>query len=203
MARRKVNDSENLTDTNMAKVIALLRAEKPITKKAACEMLCISYNTTRLDKLISEYEEKKAYHKKMYDSKKGKAPEIGEIVYIIQEYLNGENISNISKSLFRTPESIEKVLKANAVPIQKAENDYHKPVIIPDEGVKENFTIGEICYAARYKSLATIEKVVQQTKDGPVYRVWLTGEAQKQYALQPWWELMSLSHLSDKYGVKF
>ena len=39
----------------MPDVIAKLEAEKPITKKAACELLGIAYNTTRLDNLIQEY----------------------------------------------------------------------------------------------------------------------------------------------------
>ena len=41
----------------MPEVIAKLEAEKPITKKLACEMLGIAYNTTRLENLIQEYKD--------------------------------------------------------------------------------------------------------------------------------------------------
>ena len=47
----KKKSYENLTDSNIKNVISLLEAEKPITKKEACDILNISYNTTRLNKL--------------------------------------------------------------------------------------------------------------------------------------------------------
>ena len=37
------------------------KKEKPITKKEACEVLSISYNTTRLNKIIAEFEERQEY----------------------------------------------------------------------------------------------------------------------------------------------
>ena len=45
MARVKVKDSEKLTPSNIRQVINLLESNKPITKKQACSMLRISYNT--------------------------------------------------------------------------------------------------------------------------------------------------------------
>jgi hypothetical protein len=46
MAVRKKRE-EKLSEANINKVIELLAAEKPITKKEACEILHIAYNTTR------------------------------------------------------------------------------------------------------------------------------------------------------------
>ena len=54
MAKIKKKEGENLTETNIEKVIGLLEQEKPITKKQACEILNISYNTTRLTKIIEK-----------------------------------------------------------------------------------------------------------------------------------------------------
>jgi len=48
---------EKLDDTNIKRVIAALTNENPITKKEACEMLNISYNTTRLSKIIEGFKE--------------------------------------------------------------------------------------------------------------------------------------------------
>ena len=62
MATRKTknSDDEKLDAQNLEKVIALLEPTegKPISKKDACAMLCIAYNTTRLGTLIEKYKEK-------------------------------------------------------------------------------------------------------------------------------------------------
>lgn len=50
--RVKVKEGEKLTPSNIEKVIGLLEIEKPISKKDACELLNISYNTTRLARII-------------------------------------------------------------------------------------------------------------------------------------------------------
>ena len=54
---------EKLDDTNIKRVIAALEGETPITKKEACEMLNISYNTTRLSKIIANFREEQEYRK--------------------------------------------------------------------------------------------------------------------------------------------
>ena len=48
---------ENLTDESISKVISLLRQDSPITKKEACEILNIRYNTTRLQNIIDDFEQ--------------------------------------------------------------------------------------------------------------------------------------------------
>ena len=50
---------ENLSDANIRRVISAL--EEGSTKKSACEMLNISYNTTRLNRIIEEFEEQENY----------------------------------------------------------------------------------------------------------------------------------------------
>ena len=46
---------EKLDDKNINRVMLALESENPITKKEACGMLNISYNTTRLTKIINNY----------------------------------------------------------------------------------------------------------------------------------------------------
>ena len=55
----KKRSHEKLTDSNIQHVIWLLNAKSPITKKEACSILNISYNTTRLKTIIEEFVEKK------------------------------------------------------------------------------------------------------------------------------------------------
>jgi hypothetical protein len=196
----KASTSERLTDTNIEKVIGLLEAEKPITKKAACEILGITYNTTRLGDLIQKYKDKITYRKEMYAKKRGKPAALDEITDIVRSYLQGDTLSNLADSNFRTTDFIKKVLTTSGVSIRDSDSNYWKPAMILDEAVKKEFKLGERCFAVRYQSLATIEGILTHN-DGPVYRVWLEAEDQQQFAYQPWWELASLDKLTQQ-GIK-
>jgi hypothetical protein len=59
---------EKLDDNNIQRVIDALNSKEPITKKVACEMLNISYNTTRLSKIIASYHEEKAYRQRRMET---------------------------------------------------------------------------------------------------------------------------------------
>ena len=58
---------EKLDNKNIQRVIDALNGESSITKKEACEMLHINYNTPRLSKIIKNYREEIAYRQKRMD----------------------------------------------------------------------------------------------------------------------------------------
>ena len=66
MPRRgiKKQEHERLDDATLSRVVSLLEQDKPITKKVACEMLNISYNTTRLNRIIQEYKDRLEFTKR-------------------------------------------------------------------------------------------------------------------------------------------
>ena len=112
MARVKKKEYEKLSDANIKHVISLLEPEegKPITKKDACEILNISYNTTRLGKIIQEFKDKQEYIAKRKAENRGKPASKHEIAQVISDYLDGENPSNIAKSLFRSPGFVKGII---------------------------------------------------------------------------------------------
>ena len=195
MARRNAED-EKLDDANIQKVIALLEAEKPITKKDACAMLNISYNTTRLDKLIEGYKTKKALDAKRRAEKRGKPATLEEAQYIITEYLEGKPIDAISKGTYRGTTFVKNILEKYGVPERLSSPDYFHPSLIPEQAMRESFLVGEHVYSARYDSMAVIKAEIPH-KEGKVYRIWLEDERWQQYAYQPIWELASLQHIRD------
>ena len=67
----KKRSHEKLTDANIQHVMGLLDAESPITKKEACSILNISYNTTRLKTIIEEFVEQKEYRDKRKAANRG------------------------------------------------------------------------------------------------------------------------------------
>lgn len=191
---RRSAEDENLTDSAIEQVIKGLTAEKPITKKDACAILRIAYNTTRLDKIISQYQEKKAADAARRASKRGKPASTEEINFIISEYMEGQPLDAISKGIYRGVGFCKAVLEKYNVPTKPTSRDYFRPELIPDGAVREKFTIGERVYSARYDSLATI-KSEHTHPDGIVYKIWLEDEREQQWAYQPVWELASLDHL--------
>lgn len=193
---------ENLSEPNMEKVIKLLEAEKPITKKLACELLCIAYNTTRLGTLIERHKKMVEHREARKAEKRGTAATKEEIEYAISEYMNGSPVSKIAESLYRGPAFVTGLFARYDVPSKPKAQDYFKPELIPEAAVRTEFTIGEKVYSARYDSLARIEDLYQVSKDGEnVYRILLLDEKWKQSAYQPASELASLEHLT-KLGIK-
>lgn len=193
---RKTAEDERLDDVHMLKVIAGLEAEKPITKKDACAILNISYNTARLDKLIENFKTKRAFEAKKRAEKRGKPATIDEVSLIVAEYLEGKPIDGIAKMIYRGATFVKAVIEKYGVPERGTSPDYFKPKLIPDMAVRTEFKIGEKVYSARYDSMATIRAEVPHA-DGKVYRIWLDDERWSQSAYQPAWELASLQHLRD------
>ncbi len=202
--KRKVNDEEKLDDSTIERVISLLEPKegKPITKKDACQILNIAYNTTRLGQIIDKYKEAKVREAQRRAEKRGTAATPDEINYIISEYMEGNPIDAISKSTYRSANFVKHILEKYDVPLRSKSYSYFSPELIPEGAVRDRFGVGEKVYSARYDSLAIVEKESQDKKNGWVYRIWLLGEKWKQYAYQPAWELASLEHLV-KLGVKF
>lgn len=195
-------DTENLSRDNLKKVASLLAAEKPITKKAACEMLNIAYNTTRLEKILTDFKEKEEFRSQQRKKKRGTELTADEYSLIARAYLeDGSPIDNIAERLYRPTAVINEALDNMSLPRRSRSYSYKTPHLIPDESTSEQFDIGEMVWSAKYESLAEICELVQIHELGYVYRVWLKDEKWQQYAYQPAYELASLKHL-QQYGVQ-
>ena len=197
--RKSASENDLMTEANISKVIRLLEpAEegvKPITKKDACQILGMAYNTTRLATIIEDFRTKQARNAERRAALRGKPATKDDLVYIIGEYLNGETIDAISKSIYRSPTFIKKVLEDNSVPVRVPGSTYFDPQLIPEGAVRTRFTVGEIVYSARYDSIARIDTETSTEKYGYIYRVWLLSDRWLQAANQEAYELASLEHL--------
>lgn len=207
MATRKKSASEEelMTDANISKVIRLLEpqeeGQKPITKKDACAMLGMAYNTTRLGTIIEQFKDRQAKSARRRAELRGKPATREDMVFIISEYLAGETVDSISKMTYRSPAFIKKLLEDNAVPIRVAGHSYFDPQLVPEGAVRERFKVGEVVYSARYDSTARIEAEQAHPKYGFIYRVWLLSDKWLQAAWQEAYELASLEHLRE-LGVR-
>jgi len=199
MARRgvKVKAGEDLSDSNVKKVIALLEAEKPVTKKDACKMLNISYNTSRLNNIIESYKDTVATIKRLKAKKRGKPANAVELEGIILDYLKGESFVELAKMNYRSVLFIKGIIEKYNIPQRAKSSSYFTPEMLPDDSLKEGYEAGEICWSSRYNTLATVSKELEASKEhGRVYRIWTYG-SNAQYASQPWYELGSLTNLEE------
>lgn len=197
--KRSELEEELMTDANISRVIRLLEPQeegvKPITKKDACQILGMAYNTTRLGTIIENFKSNQARSAKRRAELRGKPATPEDTVYIISEYLNGETVDAISKMTYRSPTFIKKLLEDNSVPIRVPGHSYFKPELVPEGAVRERFKVGEVVYSARYDSTARIESEQTHPKYGFIYRVWLLSDKWLQSAWQEAYELASLEHL--------
>ena len=203
--KRPALEEELMTDANIARVIRLLEpteeGKKPITKKDACAILGMSYNTTRLGTIIEDYKQKQVRTAQRKSQLRGKPATQEEKVYIISEYLNGETVDAISKMTYRSSKFIKDVLEGNSVPIRVPGSSYFDPQLIPDGAVRDRFRVGEVVYSSRYDSIARIDAEQKSDKYGFIYRIWLLSDKWLQSAYQEASELASLEHLRE-LGVK-
>ena len=235
MAKRvKKKSYENLSAKNIETVIALLNpsteTEKPITKKDACNILNIAYNTNRLDAIIEGHIEQKAYVKKRKKSLRGRPASNEEIADACERYLTGDNISDISKSLFRSPTFVRNLLETVGVPQRPSGADERlSPHYYPDECMSEDFNEGEIAWSATFHAPVEIKSRLSpeyiegkkgmkqfdyEAKYGcPAYAVYIKQKIESEdtffasvnsggfNAYAPAYELCKLEHLRQ-YGVK-
>lgn len=216
MARVKRKDGEKLDEFTINSVIGLLESDNPITKKEACQILNISYNTTRLNKIIASHKEQVEREAKLRAKNRGKRAQPHEISRVIEEYLSGDSITEIARGMYRSIAFVKNIIRDCNVPERSASTNYFYPELLPEGSQKENFKSGEIVWSARYNTTAVVmghkssdPKFRKWDNDGliqvhpihgNVYRILLRGKNAR-YAAQPWYELASLSHL-EKLGVK-
>lgn len=185
---------------------AILALENGATKKAACEILGISYSTTRLASLIENYTKSKEIETRLRKAKRGTPVSDQEMVTIVEMYFDDESLDSISKRMHRPLPLIKvKLEQCGAMLKSRSAVDPANPPMIPEECIEENFELKEKVWVAGYNCLGEIDKRLENN-DGAVYRVYLLDKHNHRYVYYPWFELGSLRHLAaiglniDKLG---
>lgn len=168
----KVKEGEKLTPENIEKVIDLLEREKPISKKEACEILSISYNTTRLSKIIEQFKEEKILNEKRRAANRGKPAAAHEIQACIEGYLDGDSINDIADRLYRPTTFVKKVIEDVGVPGRVAGHSVLKPNFVPENCISESFRIGEIVWSAKHQAMSIVRKL-QKEDPYMVYQIYV------------------------------
>lgn len=140
----------------MISLLAPDTSGKAITKKEACEMLNISYNTARLQRIIDDYNDKKEFIKIRKSQNRGRAASSQEISEAVTQFLSGSSVAEIARSLFRSPSFVRGIINRVGVPEKNDDGiDY-----LPDECRSEDFEEGEIVWSARHHCPAIVKKEI-------------------------------------------
>lgn len=213
--RIKAKEHENITEASVKKVIELLDAEKPISKKEACEILNISYNTTRLAKIIESFKEEAAELQRRRAANRGKAATPYEIQAVIEGYLDGDSVADIAKRIYRSTTFVKDVIDTVGVPQKEVGANYWQTGLIPEQCAREEFEPGQIVWHARRHCMAIVleEKTNVKHNGFKYYQVYVIEPIEEISPYFPQYQgyggfydgayaydLGSLDHLK-KYGV--
>lgn len=210
MRKIKAKEHENLSDNSIRKVITLLESSPPITKKEACEILNISYNTSRLNKIIESFRDEQNLVKRMKAKKRGQPASKEEVKFVVEAYMEGASISDIAKSNYRSSAFVKSIIEKVGVPTRMTGDDKYEVEYLPDDCVAEEFSTGEIVWSAKYHSASKILKRLPDEKyipkyGCPCYDIYVFEETEgfKKggfYASAAAYDLGKLEHLKE-YGV--
>ena len=214
----KSKKHEKLDEANIQRVIGHLESDTPITKKEACEMLNISYNTTRLSKIIEEHIETMNFRARRKELNKGKRATDMEIRQTVQRYLSGEPVSDIAKSLYRSATFVKGIVERIGIPTKRPKTEQgmkEKMGFLPEECVSDDFEIGEKVWCSRYDLPARImnDGIYSEKSECKTYHVYVIELTNFEspyfgfikeggfHAHYPSYDLGSLKHL-EKYGAE-
>jgi len=221
MAKIKAKEHENLSESNIKKVIELLEAEKPISKKDACEILNISYNTARLAKIIENYKSELEEQSKRRAANRGKPASPFEIQSVIESFLDGVAIADIAKRIYRPTTFVKDVVDKVGVPHRPTGEGRARPGLIPDPCASDTFEPGQVVWSAKYHCMVIVLREADnwqswgssQNNSSPYYEIYVIEPIEEvspyfpqyqeyggRYSGSRAYDLGSLEHLKQ-YGV--
>ena len=120
-------------------------------------MLNISYNVTRLARIIEEYYDRKAYVKKRKSQLRGRPATDQEIGEMASMYLRGESLADISKATYRSLAFVKSIIEKIGIPSRILEEEEWIPEYLPENCVSDSFEVGEVVWSAKYHRPAIID----------------------------------------------
>jgi len=178
----KRKDHENLSERNIQETIELLGSGKPFTKKEACQKLNIAYNTTRLNNILAEHQERIDFREKRKSQNRGKPATSYEITESIVMYLNKEPVSAIASSLFRSASFVKGILDRVGVPEIPTKEEMSKVQqwkfpLIPEQMVGTRFENEEMVWSAKDCGLAKVlSEITHESVSGVPYKAYIDYE---------------------------
>lgn len=196
MAPRSKTNIRQKSDEQFKKAIEWL--ENGGTKKGACDILGVNSNSV-MERLIQEWKDDQAFTAEMRKKKRGTTLDGVELANILEAYLAGDSITEISRRTFRSEALINNtVLKYGANLRYNGTISPSKPLElyppeIPDEVMTDELEVGQKVWVSAYQCLGEVMKKMNDD----VYRVYLLSESEQKYVHQYVWDLGSMKPFEE------
>ena len=115
-------------------------------------MLNIAYNTTRLQRIIDDFQDNQSYKAKRKAQNRGRAATDVEIREAVERYLSGDSIAEIAKGLYRSSGFVKALIERVGVPSVNKEGT----TFLPDECIADTFAENEIVWSAVHNKPAKV-----------------------------------------------
>lgn len=199
MAPRSKVKAHHISDEKFKEAIQWLEDGK--TKKGACDILGVNSNPT-MERLIQEWKDDQATSAEMRKKKRGTPMTDVERANIIESYMQGDSLDEISKRMYRSVAMVKAELERCGGNLKyNGKLDESKPLELyppelPEAVVVTGFEIGELVWVSAYQCIGEIKKDM----GNDVYRVFLLHEGMQHNVHQYTWDLGSMKEF-EKLGV--
>lgn len=177
---------------------AIKALEDGATKKAACELIGIRYNTARLDKLIEERKLDIERTARLRKKVRGRAPTQQDIASWAFEYFKGSSLAEIAQRSYRSVAVVKRSLEFHGVLMKDSSATPLQPSELPEHCFVDELKPGERVWVPGYQCTGEVIKEVPTKTGTKAYQVYLLdGERTGMYVHYNIFELGSLKHLEE------
>jgi len=155
---------KKLIDIPEAKIrIAKWMIKEGKTKKATCEFLGITYNTKKLDELLSDFDNKIVRIQELKDKAKLKVFSAEEQKLICKEYVGGKSISGLAEEYYVSSPRIKSILLTNNIPIRARSKHAPAQVAHINISIDREFNKKDIIFVATHNCVGEVlEKIASE-----------------------------------------
>lgn len=153
--------------------VAVWMSNQGKTKKAICEFLKIKYNTTRLAKILEQFQAALDRAAELKKAARGKKFTDEEKTLIVKRYIEVGSMAKVADEYYVSPAKIKAVLLEKQVPIKS-----RKTVLVDHihQDLDEAFNTGDIVFSKLHKTRCQIkqkydEEYVEKLKQGSIKTV--------------------------------
>ena len=115
-------------------------------------------------RIIEDHQDLKAFRETRKAQNKGKMATQDEIRSVVKLYLDGDNISTIANSLYRSPAFVKIIVERVGIPQKLADSDYEgmKKSMLPEQCVSSEFEYNEKVWYPKKNRFALVKDEITQ-----------------------------------------
>lgn len=162
---------QGITEDNLR--VATWMSNSGKTKKSICEFLKMTYNTTKLNKILLEFQAELVRQEELKKAAKKKVFSDDEEKVIVKRYIEVSSMAKIAEEFFISSAKVKKILIKHEVPIKS-----RKTVLVDHiaQDLDTAFSVGDTVFSKIHQTKCNIvrkydEEYVEYLKNGSIKTV--------------------------------